>query len=157
MRATKQPIISGHTEINSMYKGKTVLSQMQSKIFGYDFKKTVNEYNGDKGVKEFTTANLMSVMLYVHLASKQSLRDIVDSLMSKQNLWYHLGLTSISRNNLSYALQKRSARIFEKTFYMLLGQLQEERSRVNDKRFKFKMPVKSIDSTTIGLCLSLSP
>ncbi len=138
-----------------MFKGKTVLSQMQSKIFGYDFKKTVNEYNGDKGVKEFTTANLMSVMLYVHLASKQSLRDIVDSLMSKQNLWYHLGLTSISRNNLSYALQRRSASIFEKTFYMLLGQLQKERNMVKDKRFKFKMPVKSIDSTTIGLCLSL--
>ena len=84
-----------------MYKGKTVLSQMQSIIFGYDFKKTVNEYNGDKGIRNLSTANLMSVMLYVHMAGKQSLRDIVDSLMSKKNLWYHLGLSSLSRNNLS--------------------------------------------------------
>lgn len=67
-----------------MFKGKTVLSQMQSIIFGYDFKKVVREHNGDKGVKEFTTANLMSVMLYVHLAAKESLRDIADSLLSKQ-------------------------------------------------------------------------
>lgn len=138
-----------------MFKGKTVLSQMQSIIFGYDFKKTVNQHNGDKGIKEFTTANLMSVMLYVHLAAKQSLRDIVDSLLSKQDTLYHLGLTSLSRNNLSYALQKRSAKIFEKTFYMLLGQFQKERGRINDKRFKFRMPVKSIDSTTISLCLSM--
>ena len=143
------------TEINSMYKGKTVLSQMQSIIFGYDFRKTVNEYNGDKGIRSLTTANLMSIMLYVHMARKQSLRDIVDSLMSKRNLWYHLGLTSISRNNLSYALQNRSSEIFEKTFYMLLGKLQKERGTATDKRFKFKMPVKSIDSTTISLCLSL--
>ncbi len=32
-----------------MSKGKTVLLQMQSLISGYDFKKVVSEYNGDKG------------------------------------------------------------------------------------------------------------
>ena len=73
-------------EINSMYKGKTVLVQMQSFIFGYDFKKTVDEHSGDKWSKEFTTKNLLSVMLYVHMASKQSLRDIVYSLESKASL-----------------------------------------------------------------------
>jgi cobalamin biosynthesis Co2+ chelatase CbiK len=103
-------------EINRIHKGKTVLSQMQSIIFGYEFKKVVNEYNRYKGIRSLTTANLLSVMLYVHLAGKQSLRDIVDSLMSKQNLWYHLGISSLSRNNLSYALQNRSSEIFEKTF-----------------------------------------
>jgi len=94
-------------------------------------------------------------MLHVHLAARQRLQDIVDSLISKQNILYHLGLTCLFRNNFSYALQKRSAMIFEKTIYMLLGHLQKERNQMNDKRFKFKMPVKSIDSTTIGLCLSM--
>jgi len=42
-------------------------------------------------------------MLYVHMAAKQSLRDVIDSLESKRNLWYHLGLQSLSRNNLSAA------------------------------------------------------
>ena len=90
-------------EINSMFKSKTVLSQMQSLISGYDFKNAVSEYNGDKGVKVFSTKNLLSVMLYMHMASKQSLRDVIDSLESKRNLWYHLGLQSLSRNNLSAA------------------------------------------------------
>jgi hypothetical protein len=63
---------------------------MQSFISGYDFKKVVSEHNGDKGIRMFSTSNLLSVMLYVHMASKQSLRDIIDSLESKSNLWYHL-------------------------------------------------------------------
>jgi len=138
-----------------MFKNKTVLSQMQSFISGYDFEKVVSEHNGDKGIKMFSTKNLLSVMLYVHMTSKQSLRDIVDSLESKSNLWYHLGLKSLSRNNLSYALKKRPYEIFEKTFYSLSSRLQNERGLTNDKRFKFKMPVRSIDSTTISLCLSL--
>jgi hypothetical protein len=142
-------------EINSMFKSKTILSQMQSFISGYDFKNTVSEYNGDKGIKVFSTKNLLSVMLYVHMAAKQSLRDVIDSLESKRNLWYHLGLRSLSRNNLSYALQNRPYQIFEKTFFNLLGRLHNERGRVHDKRFKFKMPLRTIDSTTISLCLSL--
>lgn len=89
------------------------------------------------------------------MTSKQSLRDIVDSLTSKRHLWYHLGLNSLSRNNLSHALQKRSSDIFEKTFYELLYSFRNERGLAKDKRFKFKMPVKTFDSTTISLCLSL--
>jgi len=138
-----------------MFKSKTVLLQMQSLISGYDFKKLVIEHNGDKSVKTFTTRNLLSVMLYVHMTSKQSLRDIVDSLTSKRNLWYHLGLKSLSRNNLSQALKNRSSEIFEKTFYELLYRLRNERVFVKDIRFKFKLPVKTFDSTTISLCLSL--
>ncbi len=138
-----------------MFKTKTILSQMQSFISGYEFEKYVSEYNGDKGVKIFNTRNLLNVMLYVHIGTKQSLRDIIDSLKSKRNLWYHIGIKSISRNNLSHALMKRSHVIFEKMFFNLLGKFQNDRMPMADKRFKFKMPIKIIDSTTIGLCLSL--
>ena len=134
-----------------MYQGKTVLQQMQSLISGYDFKNLVSEYQGDKGIKVLYTRNLLSIMLYVHMASKQSLRDIVSSLETKAHLWYHLGLKAVSRNNLSHAMKNRSAKIFEKTFYLLLEKLQNERGFMKDRRFKFKMPVKSIDSTTIVL------
>ncbi len=138
-----------------MFKTKTVLSQMQSFISGYEFEKYVSEYSGDKGVRTFKTRNLLNVMLYVHIGTKQSIRDIIDSLNSKKNLWYHIGLKSISRNNLSHALMRRPSEIFEKMFFDLLGKLQNERMPISDKRFKFKMPVITIDSTTIGLCLSL--
>jgi hypothetical protein len=138
-----------------MFTNKTILMQMQAFISRYDFKKVVSEHNGDKWIKTFSTRNLLNVMIYVHMASKLSLRDILDSLMSKATLWYHLGVESISRNNLSHALMNRPSEIFEKTFYMMLGKLQSERGAQSDKRFRFKMPLKIIDSTTISLCLTL--
>lgn len=138
-----------------MFKGTTVLKQMQSFISGYELKNTISEYNGNKGIRVFSTQNLLSVMLYVHMAAKQSLRDIIDSLESKRYLWYHLGIKSLSRNNLSYALMNRPSIIFEKIFYSLLHKLQKERGITTDKRFKFKMPLKTMDATTISLCLSL--
>ena len=94
-------------------------------------------------------------MLYTHVSMKQSLRDICNGLTSKMNYWYHLGLRSVSRNNLSHAMMKRPYQIFEKSFYYLYQKLQEERGLVIDQRFKFKNPLLSIDSSTISLCLSL--
>ena len=138
-----------------MFTNKTILMQMQALISGYDFKKVVLEHNGDKWIKKFSTRNLLNIMIYVHMTSKSSLRDILDSLTSRTKLWYHLGIESISRNNLSHALMNRSYEIFERTFYMMLGKLQAERGPQSDKRFKFKMPLKIIDSTTISLCLTL--
>lgn len=128
---------------------------MQSLISGYDFQKLVSEYRGDRGIRVFSTRNLLSIMLYVHVAAKRSLRDIICSLESKSHIWYHLGLKALSRNNLAHAMRNRPAQIFEKTFYLLLEKLKSQRPFTKDVRFRFKMPVKSIDSTTISLCLSL--
>lgn len=138
-----------------MMKGKTILSQMQEIISRYDFKKVVFLNKGDKSVKSFTCMNLLTVMLYAQMTTKMSLRDICNGLRSKVNYWYHLSLKALSRNNLSHSLMKRPCEIFETIFYRLLEKLQAERGMINDKRFKFKNPLRTIDSTTISLCLSL--
>ena len=138
-----------------MRDGKTVLAQMQELISRYDLKKLVSLHNGDKNVKFFTSQNLLTVMLYAQMTGKMSLRDICDGLRSKMNYWYHLSLQAISRNNLSHALKMRPCEVFESIFYHLLGKVQAERGMMSDKRFKFKNPLRSIDSTTISLCLSL--
>jgi len=145
----------GLRRVNSMNKSRTVLAQMQQLISRFHFEKLVSEYKTDKNVRTFTTWNLLQVMLYTQLDFKKSLRDICMSLESKMNRWYHLGLRSVSRNNLSNSLMKRSSEVFEKTFYSLLEKVQAEKSHSANKRFKFKNPLKAIDSTTISLCLSL--
>lgn len=138
-----------------MMNGKTVLSQMQELISRYNLEKFISMHKGDKSVKHFTTHNLLIVMLYSQMTAKISLRDICDGLRSKVNYWYHLSLQSISRNNLSHALKMRSQEIFAAMFYYLLEKVQTERGMRRDKRFKFKNPLRTIDSTTISLCLSL--
>jgi hypothetical protein len=138
-----------------MNKNRTVLAQMQQLISRFHFEKLVNENKSDKNVRIFTTWNLFQVMLYAQIAQKKSLRDICMSLQSNVSSWYHLGLQSISRNNLSNSLMKRPAIVFEKTFNIMLSQLQITKNHTPDKRFKFKNPLLAIDSTTISLCLSL--
>ena len=128
---------------------------MQEIISRYDFKKVVFLNKGDKSVKSFTCMNLLTVMLYAQMTTKMSLRDICDGLRSKVNYWYHLSLMTLSRNNLSHSLMKRPCEIFETIFYTLLEKLQAERGMMTDKRFKFKNTLRTIDSTTISLCLSL--
>lgn len=138
-----------------MLQRKTMLAEMQEEFSGYEFKKIVNQYNGDKWTHSFSTKNLLTILLYYHLSGKNSIRDIVLSLKSRNNLWYHFGLKSVSRNNLSYAMQHRDAEIFRQTFFLLLNKYVNEKGIGMDKRFKFKNPLKAIDSTTISLCLNI--
>jgi hypothetical protein len=138
-----------------MIKTNTILAQMQSLFPRYEFEKMVHEHSGDKGIRHFTTWNLLQVMMVVHLTGQRSLRSLCDSLLSKTNYWYHLGLRSLSRNNLSHALMKRSSEIFEKAFYSFLVKIEAHRGRIHHRRFKFKNQLKTIDSTLISVCLSL--
>jgi len=137
-----------------MNKTATVLSQFQSLFSRSKFEKMVIDYKADKNVRTFSTWNLFTVMLFAHLTARRSFRDICTTLKSKGKRWYHLGLETISRNNLSNSLAKRSAEIFEKTFFLLVEKVTAEKSG-NSRKFRFKNPLYAIDSTTIGLCLSL--
>lgn len=138
-----------------MIKTKTMFIQMQSFISRYEFKKLVNEHSGDFGVKHFKSWNLLQVMLLTQIRSYKSIREVRDSIKSKMNCWYHIGLKSISRNNLSHALKQRPSIIYEKLFYSLVSQLERKRGLQSDKRFRFKNPVKAFDSSTISLCLKM--
>jgi hypothetical protein len=138
-----------------MNNGKPVILQMQSLISRFDFEKLVKEHNADKNVRTFPTWNLLKVMLFAHCSGKKSLRDICISFSSMSNRLYHLGIGSLSRNNLSNSLARRDAGLFEKLFYQLLHKVVKEAGTKKDRRFKFKNDVIAIDSTTISLCLSL--
>lgn len=143
------------SRINSMNKGRPVILQLQSLISRFQFEKLVKEYKTDKNVRTFSTWNLMHVMLFAHCTAKKSLRDICTGLSCISNRFYHLGIGSISRNNLSNALAKRNAELFERLFYMLLEKVHQEALYKKDKRFRFKNSIIAIDSTVISLCLSL--
>ncbi len=138
-----------------MNKGTPVIMQMQSLISRFEFQKLEIEFKTEKNVRTFSTWNLLKVMLFAQCTSKKSLRDICTTFKSISNRFYHLGINEISRNNLSNALSKRSAELFEKLFYILLEKVQKETGNRKDKRFRFKNRLIAIDSTTISLCLSL--
>ncbi len=138
-----------------MNMNRMVFVQLQQLISTFKFNNLTNEYKADKNVRRFSTWNLLQTMLYAQLTNKRSIRDICTGLNSVMNRWYHLGFVSISRNNLSNSLAKRSHEVFKNTFYQLLNKVQSDMHGRKDKRFKFKNPLIAIDSTSISLCLSL--
>ena len=118
------------------------------------FKKSVRKYATDKYVKHFTTFKLLITLLYAQITGKDSLRDIVTGLDAQKNKKYHIGLSSVTRSNLSYACNSRNFRVFEETFNQLLSYC---RSHSRSRKFRFKAPVYALDSSRIELCLSLFP
>lgn len=122
---------------------------MQLEISRYNLEKRVIEHGGDKSVKHFRTKDLISTIMFGHLSGKNISRSIVQSLQYQEKNIYHMGLKGISRNNVSHALKTRSYKIVENLYYDLLNKFSHKN---HDKRFRFKNPLKSIDSSTIGLC-----
>jgi hypothetical protein len=103
----------------------TVFSQLLQLICRYRFKKSVDQYEGDKYTKRFSCWQQLIVLLFAQAKSLSSLRDIELSLRSRTKKWYHLGLTNVARSTLSDANNNRSADIFRDTFYSLLEKCRE--------------------------------
>ena len=132
----------------------TVMNQLLQLIPRHQFDKIVKKYEADRYVRYFNCWQLFITLLYAQIRKKDSLRDIVTSLLTQINRWYHLGLEKIKRSTLSDANNRIDYRVFEDMFYALLDKC---RSLSPDHKFKFKNPLYSLDSTVIELCLSVFP
>lgn len=138
-----------------MVKVASVFAQVLSLINRNDFSKSVSELDAEKAAKGFRCWEQFVCMLFCHLASADSLREICGGLASSMGKLVHLGIKGMpKRSTLSYANSHRPWQLFEKVFYQLLGQADMLAAR-QKRRFRFKNPLVSIDSTTIDLCLSM--
>jgi len=138
-----------------MVKVASVFAQVLSLINRNDFSKAVYELDAEKAAKGFRCWEQFVCMLFCHLASADSLREICGGLASSMGKLVHLGIKGTpKRSTLSYANSHRPWQLFENVFYQLLGQADVLASR-QKRRFRFKNPLVSIDSTTIDLCLSM--
>ena len=137
-----------------MHNLRTIFSELLKLYPRYRFEKAVDQYQGDRYVKIFSTWQQFITILYSQIKQKDSLRDIEAGLMTQSAKWYHLGLQGVRRSTLSDANHTRDYRIFEDSFYHLLSRC---RDLTPKHRFRFKNPLYSIDATTIDLCLSVFP
>jgi len=129
----------------------TIMSQLQTFIPRHHFENLVESYHSDLYVKNFTTWNQFTVMLYAQVSGKDSLRDIENSFKAQASKLYHIGLQSVKRSTLSDANQTRDYHICEQLFYKILKRCIDITPQ---HKFKFKNPLYIIDATVIDLCLS---
>ncbi len=103
-----------------MDKVYTIFSEILKLCPRYQFDKAVEQHEGDRYVKTFSTWQQFMAILYSQVTQKDSLRDIVTGLSAHAARWYHIGFNGIHRSTLSDANAKRDYRIFEGLFYHLL-------------------------------------
>ena len=133
-----------------MKKYTTVLNFLSSHISRYDFKKIVNSYDGDKGIRTLSTENLFKVMLYAQVTKAFSLHEIVKTLEANGPKLYHSGMKPVRKSTVANALTKRDSAIFEDLFQHLLN---DSKNLFGGSR-RFRNPLQLIDASTIDLCLS---
>ena len=96
-----------------MYTGPTIFSQVMQQLPWHHFHQCVGRYRGDHKVKEFKCTDHFRVMSFAQLTYRESLRDIEACLRAMRSKLYHMGIhSSVSRNNLSNANERRAWRIY---------------------------------------------
>lgn len=96
----------------------------------------------------------MIAMLFCHLGQAKSLREITGGLAACEGKLRHLGVKDPpKRSTLSYANEHRPWQLYQTVFGDLLEQCRREAAD-RGRKFRFKNPLLSLDSTVIPLCLS---
>lgn len=140
-----------------MNTGQTVFAQLLDLVPTYEFRKCVQRYQGNRGVKHFTCWDQFLCMLYAQLTGRESLRSLEVCLQSVRAHLYHCGIRApMSRSNLAYANEQRDWRIYA-DFAQVLIQQAVRLYGEHEYLPGLQQAAYAFDSTTIELCRSLFP
>jgi hypothetical protein len=139
-----------------MIKAASLFSQVLSLITRTAFEVLVRKHNAEKGAKGCSSWSHWVALLFAQLAGANSLREIEGGMASCGGKLCHLGgiKKALSRSTLSYASKHRPSELFEDVFYHLLGEARDL-AQGKKRKFRFKNPLYSLDSSTIRLCLEM--
>jgi hypothetical protein len=140
-----------------MYSGRTVFSQVLDFLPMHKFRRSVDRYNGNKGVRSFTCLDQFMCMAFAQLTYRESLRDIECCLRAMNEKLYHMGIKgNVSRSTLADANEKRDWRIYSEFAIHLINQARQLYAN-EDFGLELKDTVYALDASTIDLCLSVFP
>ena len=123
----------------------------------YEFRKCVDQYNGNRKVISFSCWDQYLCMAFAQLTYRESLRDIQACLRATQSRLYHLGIRGkVSRNTLAHANQNRAWRIYADFAQILIAKARKLYAK-DSFGIELDQTVYALDSTTIDLCLALFP
>jgi hypothetical protein len=140
-----------------MNEGRTIFAQLLEHAPHHHFRRCVERYRGNLGIRSFRCWDQFLCMVFAQLTFRESLRDIEASLGTVPDRLYHMGIRSaVSRSTLADANEKRNWRIYADFAQILI--LEARRLYAGDSfGVELEETVYALDSTTISLCLSLFP
>ena len=140
-----------------MNSGKTIFSQLMEFVPAYEFRKCVEQYDGNYKTKSFSCWDQFLCLAFAQLTYRESLRDIEACLRVAETKLYHMGFRGqVSRNTLANANQVRDWRIYA-DFAQVLIHIARSLYANEDFGLELDQTVYALDSTTIDLCLALFP
>ena len=87
-----------------MHVGRTVFSQLLDLLPRRDFRRCVERYGGDRGVRTFSCWDQFLCLAFAQLTYRESLRDIEACLKAIGTKRYHLGIKGkVSRSTFADA------------------------------------------------------
>jgi hypothetical protein len=116
------------------------------------FAKAVRQHQAERGAKGFSCWDQFVGMLFCQMGSAHSLREICGGLATALGKLVHLGVRRPpTRSTLAYANAHRPWQLYETVFYHVLGRCQAL-AATKRRRFRFKNPLRTLDTTIIELC-----
>jgi len=132
----------------------TLFSQTLSLIPRHVFQKLENRHKTGRSSRRLGFKEQFTVMAFIQLAARRSMRDGLRCLAAAGKRLYHWGLKNVARSTFADANTSRPAAFFKDLFAEMYSLCRPHAPR---HKFRFKSRLFSLDATTITLCLSLFP
>jgi len=140
-----------------MPAGKLIFSQLTEWIHPEQFRRCVEQYDGNYKTYKFPCWDQFLAMAFAQITYRDSLADIEVCLRSRQDQLYRMGFrSSVAHSTLADAISSRDWRIYHD---LAQGLIARARRLYANESFgvELEQTVYALDSTTIDLCLSLFP
>ena len=130
-------------------------SQLLSLVDRAAFARAVKKHQAERGSKGFSCWEQFVAMLFCQMGAAHSLREICGGLGTAMGKLVHLGLRQApTRSTLAYANTHRPWQLYQTVFEDLLQSCQEL-AALKKRRFRFKHPLRSLDTSIIELCVKV--
>jgi hypothetical protein len=130
-------------------------SQLLSLVDRATFARAVRQHQAERGAKGFGCWDQFVAMLFCQMGGANSLREICGGLATAMGKLVHLGLHQApTRSTLAYANTHRPWQLYQTVFEELLKSCQSL-AATKKRRFRFKHPLRSVDTSIIELCIKV--
>ncbi len=130
-------------------------AQILALIDRTDFARAVRQHAAERAAKGFSCWEHFVAMLFCQMGSAHSLREICGGLATALGKLVHLGVQRTpTRSTLAYANAHRPWQLYETLFYQVLARCQAV-AALKRQRFRFKHPLRTLDTTLIELCATV--
>ena len=133
----------------------TLFSQVIGKLPKNIIRSIIRNSGTDKHCKGYDTWSQFVSMVFCQFSQCDSVRDISNGLKSATGNLNHLGISRApSKSTVAYQNAHRDSCVFRDIFYALYSHFGQQGQWAR-KKFRFKMPVKLLDSTLVSLTMSV--